>query len=134
MFIDDGVEYGEAPVGSRHRNGGAREGSGRKPNGYVKPKEVQAFDAARARNEQAKAELNELELKIKSGEYGSRAAFRQATATALASLAQTLRSVPDNLERRLGISPEIAAEVGMQIDDALNDIASEFEMMTSQNA
>ncbi len=104
---------------------------GRKPAGYVRPEEVKDFEIARARNEHAKAQLNELAVKIKSGEYGSRAAFRQACATALASLAQTLRSVPDNLERKLGVSPEVAAEVGHLIDDSLNDLASEFEMMTT---
>ena len=112
-------------------HGGARRGAGRKSADYEKPQEVKDFDAARARNEMAKAELNELELKIKSREYGPRTAFRQAAATALASIAQTLRSVPDNLERRMGVSPEVAEEVGKQIDAALDDLASEFEMMTN---
>lgn len=115
----------------KSRVGGYRPGAGAKPAGYVKPQEMQDYDAARARNESAKAELNELEVKIKTGEYGSRASYRQASATALASLAQTLRSVPDNLERRMGISPEVAQEVGDMIDAALNDLASEFEMMTN---
>jgi phage terminase Nu1 subunit (DNA packaging protein) len=114
-------------------HGGARFGAGKKPAGYIKPQEVIDFDAARARNESAKAQMNELELKIKTGEYSSRASFRQATATAMAALAQTLRSVPDNLERKLGVAPETAAEVGAQIDAALNDIANEFQMMTSQH-
>ena len=131
MFTtDDGIEVFDRPLNG---HGGPRPGSGKKPNDYVKPKSVQDFDAARARNELAKAELNELEVKIKTNEYGSRAAFRQASATTLAALAQTLRSVPDNLERKLGVSPEVAAEVGIQIDAALNDLALEFEMMTSQN-
>lgn len=108
-----------------------RPGGGGKPAGYVRPEEIKDYDQAKARNESAKAELNELEVKIKTGEYGSRAAYRQAAATALASLAQTLRSVPDNLERRMGVSPEVAQEVGDQIDAALNDLASEFEMMTN---
>ena len=108
-----------------------RPGAGSKPAAYVRPEEVRDYDQAKARNETAKAELNELEVKIKTGEYGSRAAYRQAAATALASLAQTLRSVPDNLERRLGVSPDVAQEVGNQIDAALDDLASEFEMMTN---
>lgn len=108
-----------------------RKPIGRPSAGYVKAAEVKDYDIAKARNELAKAELNELEVKIKTGEYGSRIAYRQAAATALASLAQTLRSVPDNLERRLGVSPEIAQEVGNQIDAALDDLASEFEMMTN---
>lgn len=131
MFTtDDGIEVFDRPLTG---HGGARSGAGAKPKDYMKPQAVQAFDAARARNELAKAELNELEVKIKTNEYAPRSAFRQASATALAALAQTLRSVPDNLERKLGVSPEIATEVGIQIDAALNDLAIEFEMMTSQH-
>ena len=114
-------------------HGGFRPNAGRKTADYVKPQESLDYDAARARNELAKAELNELEVKVKTGEYGSRASFRQAAATALSSLAQTLRSVPDNLERRLGVSPEVAQEVGNQIDAALDDLATEFEMMTNDS-
>lgn len=55
--------------------------------------------------------------------------MQEATATALSALAQTLRSVPDNLERKLGVSPELALEVGIQIDAALNDVAAKFEEM-----
>lgn len=132
MFTtDDGIEILDAP---KSRRGGARPGAGAKPRGYEKPESQKDYDSARARNEQAKAELNELELKIKSGEYGSRAAFRQAAATAMASLAQTLRSVPDNLERKLGISPDVADEVGKAIDSALSDISAEFQMMCNPDA
>lgn len=113
-----------------NNHGGVRPNAGRIA-GYVKPDEVKDYDKARARNESAKAELNELEVKVKSGEYGSRASYRQASATALSSLAQTLRSLPDNLERKLGIAPEVAAEVGYMIDNALSDLAVEFEMMST---
>lgn len=113
------------------KHGGYRPGSGRKPGVYVKPQEKIDYDEARARNESAKAQINEIELKKTAGEYGSRAAFRQATATVLASLAQTLRSVPDNLERKMGVSAEVAEEVGAQIDAALDDLANEFEMLTN---
>lgn len=109
--------------------GGRREGAGRKPAGYVPPQERLDYEAARARNEAAKAALNELELAIRKGEYVERAAVREAASTALASLAQTLRSVPDNLERRLGLAPEIAQEVGMMIDQALDEVADQFEAM-----
>jgi phage terminase Nu1 subunit (DNA packaging protein) len=107
--------------------GGARPGAGRKPRDYEAPETKIDLDREKARNEKAKADLNELELKIKTGEYVPRAQVRQATATALATLAQTLRSVPDNLERKLGISPEIATEIGLQIDNALAEVANAFE-------
>ena len=118
------IEF-STPPGGRH--GGARRGSGPKPAGYVKPAEVVDYDEARARNEAAKADLNELELSIRRGEHVERAWVCQCTAAALATLAQTLRSVPDNLERRLGLNPETAQEVGLMIDNALGDLATQFE-------
>ena len=114
--------------------GGRREGAGRKPAGYVAPQERLDYEAARARNEAAKAALNELELAIRKGEFVERTAVREAASTALASLAQTLRSVPDNLERRLGLSAEIAQEVGLMIDQALDEIADQFEAMAESVA
>lgn len=115
-------------------HGGRREGAGRKPRDYEAPEERVDYDKAKARNEAAKADLNELELRIKTGEYVPRAEVRQATATALATLAQTLRSVPDNLERKLGVAPGIAAEIGLQIDNALADVANAFESMHADAA
>lgn len=112
--------------------GGARPGAGRKPADYVPSDDRLDYEAARARNESAKADLNELDLAIKRGEYVPRAEVQAATATALSALSQTLRSVPDNLERTLGLSPDIAQEVGHQIDAALDDMATRFEELTVQ--
>ncbi len=114
--------------------GGARKGAGRKPVDYVPSQDKQDFEAARARNESAKADLNELELAIKRGEYVLRAAVQEATATALSALSQTLRSVPDNIERKLGVPPEVAQEVGHLIDAALNDVAAKFEELGGEAA
>ena len=114
--------------------GGARKGAGRKPADYVPSQDKQDFEAARARNESAKADLNELELAIKRGEYVLRAAVQEATATALSALSQTLRSVPDNIERKLGVPPEVAQEVGHLIDAALNDVAAKFEELGGEAA
>ncbi|MQR02338.1 DUF1441 family protein [Glaciimonas soli] len=129
------MELPDAPAhhaknSSSHRgHGGSRRNAGRKSDTHIKPETVIDYDEARARNESIKADLNTLEFKIKSSEYVARNGVRQASATALASLAQTLRSVPDNLERKLGITPEVAEEVGRQIDAALQDLANEFEIM-----
>jgi phage terminase Nu1 subunit (DNA packaging protein) len=112
--------------------GGARPNSGPKPAGYVHPPERIDLDRERARNEKAKADLNELDLAVRRGEYVERAQVRQASATALSALAQTLRSVPDNLERKLGVAPEVAQEVGMLIDAALDEVANQFEAITEQ--
>lgn len=118
-----------APTRSRSgTHGGARANSGPKPAGYVKPPEGQDYDKAKARNEAAKAGLNELELKIKSGEYLSRTAYREASATLLAELAQGLRSLPDTLERKFGLSPEALLHVEKTIDEAMQGVADGLEL------
>lgn len=111
-------------------HGGRRAGAGRKPADYVKPDEVVDYEKARARNEQAKAELNELDLKIKSGQYVSRASVQQASATALATLAQGMRSISDNLERR-GVPPEVCVQVEAIINEGMADVARDLELMSS---
>ena len=129
-------------------NGGRREGAGRKK-GYS-PKTADdlfsgiddgtasdttrvaaSFAKARARKEGALADLNELSFKVKSGEYVSRAAVQEAAATLLSSLAQSLRSLPDNLERKFDLAPAVAAQVELVIDSALADVASGLEMFSS---
>lgn len=127
MFTADGVEIVDAVPGG---HGGARQGSGRKPGGYQKSQEVKDYDKAKARNEAAKAELNELELRIKSGQYLPRTVVIELVATAYAALTQTLRSVPDNLERTKGLPPEICDAIGVSIDEALADIANQFKMLS----
>lgn len=119
------------PAGTRRgQHGGYRPGAGRKPGDYEKPEEGKDFDRAKARNEAAKAGLNELELKIKSGEYLSRSAFREAAATLVAELAQGLRSIPDTLERKHGLPAASVLLVETTIDDAMKTIAYGFEMFT----
>ena len=111
-------------------HGGARRGSGAKPAGYVKPEEAVNFDKARARNEDAKAGLNEIELKKAQGEYLSRTAFREACATLLAEVAQALRSIPDQLERKHALPPAAVQSVEKTIDEALATLAGGLELFT----
>ena len=111
------------------KHGGARKGAGAKPAGYVKSDAAMSFDEARTRNEAAKASLNELELKIKSKEYVAIASVVQSMATAYSAIAQTLRSIPDNLERKINLDPTVAEEVGRVIDEALADLSNEMELL-----
>jgi hypothetical protein len=110
-------------------HGGARAGAGSKPTGFEKPVAVHDYDVARARKEAALADQHELAYKIKSGEYVARAAVRQASATTMANLAQTMRSVSDNLERR-GVPPAVCAQVDAAINAALSDASGDLEMMS----
>ncbi len=78
---------------------------------------------AKARKETALAGLNELQLKVKSGEYLPRAAYQEATATLLAMLSQGLRSLPDTLERKYSLPPEVLELIETTIDDSLSHVA-----------
>ena len=132
--------------------GGSRKGAGRKK-GYS-PKKARELEVAEvgaaddpeevtstalkkakavARKEEALAGLNELELKIKSGEYLSRAAYREASATLLAELAQGLRSLPDTLERKFGLSPEALLHVERTIDEAMQAVADGLELFAGSD-
>lgn len=113
--------------------GGARPGTGPKPPGYEKPQVAKDFDAAKMRKERALADMHELNYKIKSGEYISRAAVREASATLLSNLAQSLRSLPDNLERKFNLPPEVAEQIERVIDASLADVSDGLSMFTSES-
>ncbi|MFM6981500.1 MAG: DUF1441 family protein [Microbacteriaceae bacterium] len=120
--------------------GGAREGAGRKTKAHED--QVKAaleaegeieYSVARARKEAWTAKTVELDYRIKQNEYVRRDEVRQVCATAFSSLAQSLRSIPDLLERRDGIAPEVAERVGNVIDEVLDSLANEFEMLGGED-
>ena len=86
------------------------------------------FDKARARKESALADLNELDYKVKSGQYVSREAVKQACTTIMATLAQTSRSVSDNLERR-GVDPKVCVQVDLAISEALAETGKSLQTL-----
>lgn len=88
------------------------------------------LNIAKARKEAALAGLNELQLKIKSGEYLPRDAYREATATLVAMLSQGLRSLPDLLERRCNLPPEALQMVEVAIDESLSHLAEQLALFT----
>lgn len=115
------------------RRGGAREGAGGA--GRVSPERAAArldFENERALHERVKREEREFEFAIKQGAYLPRAVQQSAAATALAILTQSLRSVPDNLERSLGLGPEAVEAIAIQIDEALAEVALAFKAMTQE--
>lgn len=115
------------PVITRH--GGARAGAGRKPNGHIATPVALEFEAARAKNEAAKAQLNQLKADEQSGKVINREAVRQASATLLAVLAQSLQSLPDNLERRHGLAPEVVEGIAKDVDTLMQEMASVLRAM-----
>ncbi len=73
-----------------------------------------------------------LKHKIDSGEYLSRTAFREAAATVLSEIAQALRSLPDALERRHGLAPDVVQAVETTIDDVLATAAASLGMFVQE--
>lgn len=112
--------------------GGRREGAGRKPADYEAPPEKVDLDRERADHERVKRIERELNLSIKRKQYVSREAVRQASATALAILTQSLRSVPDNCERQFALDPEVVEAIQAQIDQALTEVAVAFKAMAPE--
>ena len=112
--------------------GGARAGAGRPMGGTEKPQSAKDFDTAKARKEISLADMHELNFKIKSGEYVSRGAVREASATLLSNLSQSLRGIPDNLERKFHLAPDVAEEIEKVINASLADISEGMAMFTSE--
>lgn len=119
-------------------HGGRREGAGRPVGGEALnggPERTQAkvdFEVERARHEKVKADEREFNFAVTKGEYLPRVAQQTAAATALAILTQSLRSIPDNLERSLGLGPETVEQVAIEIDNALAEVALAFKAMTQE--
>ena len=93
---------------------------------------VALYAGAKARKEVALAAKAELDFRIRSGAYLPRDAVRSASAKAFQAVAQALRAIPDNLERKLGIDPTIAEFVGTAIDEAMGELAHELEQVFLQ--
>lgn len=87
------------------------------------------YSTAKARKEVAQASKAELEFRVMDGQYLPREAIRSALAEAYQAVAQSLRSIPDNLERKLGITPEVAEVVSTAIDEAMGELAYAMEQM-----
>lgn len=114
--------------------GGQRPNSGRKSRDVERDADYANYGKARARKEAALAGQEEIELAKQAGEIVARESVRDATATAYATIAQSLRAIPDNLERQMGIQPEVAERIGQMIDEAMADLAEELRKIHEENA
>ena len=111
--------------------GGAREGAGNKPADYAPTEDKVELENQRARHEKIKADQREFKLAQERGEYVSRAAIRQASATMLAVLSQ-VRSIPDNCERQFALAPEVVELMQQTIDASLNEVATALRAMAGE--
>ena len=87
-----------------------------------------------ASKEESIAGLKALELQIETGKYLPRDAYREATATVLATLAQALRSVPDTLERKHSLPPEALKYIEDTIDEQLSSAAATLALFAGGTA
>ena len=62
------------------------------------------------------------------------AELEEVIGTAYASIAQTLLSMPDLLERRAGLPPEIAEQSEVIIHEAMNDLADRLQTFATVEA
>lgn len=109
--------------------GGHRDGAGRKPAGYEHPEGRADFERERAEHERVKREQREFKLAVERGEYIKIDQVRQASATLLAVVSQSLRSLPDNLERRHALAPDVVEGVTADVDAALAEMAAVLKAM-----
>jgi len=95
---------------------------------------LRADDAARAKERVLSGEyagLVEVPARWPDEEALSRVAVQQASATILALLAQSLRSIPDNCERQAGLSPEAVEMIQQQVDAALTEAATALRALAT---
>ena len=116
-------------------HGGARARSGGKSK-HVRDSTEEShieYTASRAKKESFAAKMLEHNFNVESGKYVPRAEVQRAAAVAFATVTQTLRAIPDNLERRLGISPEVAQQIAFQIDEIMGDLSDDLEKMHTES-
>jgi phage terminase Nu1 subunit (DNA packaging protein) len=111
------------------RGSGDKTNVGRKSDAVREESGYAEYQAARTRREAALADIAEMDAAKKAGELVDRQAVRDATAAAFAATAQSLRSIPDALERKLAVAPEVVESVERMIDEILDSLARDLERM-----
>jgi phage terminase Nu1 subunit (DNA packaging protein) len=75
------------------------------------------------------SEMRRREMQKDDRELIPAAEVGQVVATAFAAVAQSIRSLPDNLERRLSLAPEVVDEIGRAMDEHLDDLAARLQIL-----
>lgn len=79
-------------------------------------------------------ETRRRELQVRDRELIPSTEVEEAIITANAVVAQTLLSLPDNLERRAGLTPEQAEATEMAIHEAMHDLADRMSVFAPGSA
>lgn len=96
-----------------------RDAEGRTP--------YQRYEIGRGEKELQLARQARVKADLEEGKVVDREMVRQACAKAFATCAQSLDAIGDNLERELGVSPEIAQKVTDFINEAKAQLALDLE-------
>ena len=75
-------------------------------------------------------ETKRRDLQVRDGELIPAGDVDQAITTALAVLANGIKAIPDNLERKYGIAPEVAERVELALFAEMEQIANTLEAMS----
>ena len=109
------------------QRGGKREGAGRKPKSDGSNNDPYYLLAkAKAKHEIFRANIAELDFRKRSGELLERADVEVASSRLHSFLAQSLRNLPDDMERRCGLSSEHVQFVQDYIDALTSNIAKKL--------
>lgn len=79
-------------------------------------------------------ETRKRELQVRDRELIPAAEVEQAIATAFAAIAQDMRAIPDNLERRHGIDPQTAEQVESALLEAMDHLADRLAVLAPVGA
>lgn len=74
-------------------------------------------------------EVRKRDLQVKDRELIPVAEVETVVATAFAALASDIRAIPDNLERRHGVSGDVAEQVEEALNEAMDAIADRLSRM-----
>ena len=75
------------------------------------------------------SETKRRDLQVRDRELIKSDEVERSVATAFAAVAQSIRSLPDRLERTLGLAPETVEAIGNAIDDNLDDLADRLSVL-----
>lgn len=106
-----------------HAHGGARQGAGR-PKKYTGDGSdpYMLLARAKAKRETHKAQIAELEYKKMAGDLALMSEVMQLYTTTVAVFAEQMRSLPDMLERKAGLTPAQAEMAADFVDEQLEQL------------
>lgn len=121
------------------KQGGYRPGAGRKPGVPQSERSKKAkqeigdgpdpyvtLAKAKAKRETFRAHLTEIELRQKSGELYERGEVLRVIRTTIAIFAEQMRSLPDKLERAVGLTPSQAELAEAEVDAQLVELRNKL--------